>query len=235
MMRSREREKEKPMSRSFAKILLSIASLVMVAYAQNAATRAADLLPDEDGGQVRVVLPNAAESTVSGKAAAEIHAPRQVSVFFGGAWAEEQTRMQEQQLTNLLPEASGKHQEEMAKSGVRAVDSRNSIAEDFTDLRLHPALTDLAIQRQIQTWISTGALQAPKANSVYVVYLGPGVRSMLKTKVGGQDYLGYYSLVHLDVGNIVYAVVPYDANTARMRQTATRLVIEAAVDPPAAK
>lgn len=221
------------MSRKIVRVLLSIASLMMVGYAQNAGK--VDMLPDEDGGQVRVVLPESAASTVSGKAQAEIHTPRQVSVFFGGEWATEQTRTQQSQLVNLLAEASGDKRQEMSKSGVRPVDSHNSFVEDFTDLRLHPALTDLDIQRQIQTWINTGALQSPKANTVYVVYLAPGVRSSLRGKMGGQDYLGYYSLVHLDVGNVVYAVVPYDANVQRMRQTATRLLLEAAIDPPGAK
>ena len=224
------------MSRRMALILLSIASLVVLGYSQNAASNnQSDLLPDEDGGQVRVVRADSGASTVAGKETATIAAPRQVSMFFGGGWAEESTRMREGQLTNLLTTAGSAKQQEMSKSGVRAVDSRNSFTEDFTDMRLHPPLTDLNIQRQIQTWISTGAMAAPKANSVYVIYLGPGVRSMLRDKVGGQDYLGYYSLVHLDVGNIVYAVVPYDADTARMQQTASRLLMEAAIDPPAAK
>jgi hypothetical protein len=223
------------MSRNITRVLLSIASLVLLAYSQNVAQDANDLLPDEDGGQVRVVRADSSASTVSGKETATIHAPKQVSMFFGGTWAEDGNRTREAQLTNLLTFAGSAKQQEMSKSGVRAVDSRNSFTEDFTDMRLHPPLTDLGIQRQIQTWISTGAMQAPKANSVYVIYLGQGVRSMLRDKVGGQDYLGYYSLVHLDVGTIVYAVVPYDADTARMQQTASRLLMEAAIDPAAAK
>ena len=220
------------MSRRISLTLLSIASLVMLGSAQNTSS---DLLPDEDGGQVRVVRADSGASTVSGKEVAAIHAPKQVSMFYGGTWAEESNRAQEAQLTNLMTNANSAKQQEMQKSQMRAVESRNSFVEDFTDMRLHPPLTDLAIQRQIQTWISTGAMQAPKANSVYVIYLGPGVRSMLRDKIGGQDYLGYYSLVHLDVGNIVYAVVPYDSDTARLQQTASRLLMEAAIDPPAAK
>ncbi len=223
------------MSRRISLTLLSIASLVMLGYSQNAANNTSDLLPDEDGGQVRVVRADSGASTVSGREVAAIHAPKQVSMFYGGTWAEETTRAQEQELTNLLTSAGPAKQQEMQKSQMRAVESRNSFVEDFTDMRLHPPLTDLDIQRQIQTWIATGAMQAPKANSVYVIYLGPGVRSMLRDKVGGQDYLGYYSLVHLDVGAVVYAVVPYDADTTRMQQTAARLLMEAAIDPPAAK
>jgi hypothetical protein len=217
-------------------VLLSIASLVMLGYSQNATTNnQSDLLPDEDGGQVRVVRGDSGASTVSGKEAAAIQAPKQVSMFYGGSWAEDSNRAHESQLTNLLTSANSAKQQEMQKSQLRAVDSRNSFTEDFTDMRLHPPLTDLTIQRQIQTWIATGAMAAPKATSVYVIYLGPGVRSMLRDKVGGRDYLGYYSLVHLEVGTIVYAVVPYDADMARMQQTAERLLMEAAIDPPAAK
>jgi hypothetical protein len=220
------------MNKRFVQTMLSIAALAVMAYSQNTATNKSDLLPDEDGGMVRVVLPNAGASLVIGKNAT-IHGPRQVSVFFGGGWAEEQTRSRQSQLTNLLSDANSGTQQEMAKSGVRGVDSRNALVEDFTNVSA--TLGDLAIQKQLQTWIASGALQAPKSNTVFVIYLGPGVKSTLRGKVGGQDYLGYYSLVHLDVGNIVYAVVPYEADVNRMRQTATRLVIEAAIDPPAAK
>ena len=160
------------MSRNSTRLLLSIASLVMLGYSQNAATNSNDLLPDEDGGQVRVVRADSGASTVSGKETAAIRAPKQVTMFFGGTWAEESNRVREGQLTNLLTSAGSAKQQEMSKSGLRAVDSRNSFTEDFTDMRLHPPLTDLGIQRQIQTWISTGAMQAPQANSVYVIYLG---------------------------------------------------------------
>ena len=223
------------MSRNSTRLLLSIASLVMLAYSQNAATNSATCCRMKMAGRCGWCALIVAASTVSGKETAAIRAPKQVTMFFGGTWAEESNRVREGQLTNLLTSAGSAKQQEMSKSGLRAVDSRNSFTEDFTDMRLHPPLSDLGIQRQIQTWISTGAMEAPQANSVYVIYLGPGVRSMLRDKVGGQDYLGYYSLVHLDVGTVVYAVVPYDPDTARMQQTAARLLMEAAIDPPAAK
>ena len=221
------------MKRNYVQMMLSIAALVVLGYAQNTANTASDLLPDEDGGMVRVVLPNAATSTVTGQSAT-IHGPRQVSVFYGGGWADANVRAGESQLTNLLVNANSGNQSEMAKSSVRGVESRDAYVEDFTDLSA-TTLTDLGLQRQLQTWIASGAVPKPKSNTVYVVYLGPGVKSTLKAKVGGTDYLGYYSLVHLDVGNIVYAVVPYDADVNREQQTATRLVIEAAIDPPASK
>src|SRR5947209_13226155 len=114
------------MNKRFVQTMLSIAALAVMAYSQNTATNKSDLLPDEDGGMVRVVLPNAGASLVIGKNAT-IHGPRQVSVFFGGGWAEEQTRSRQSQLTNLLGDASSGTQQEMAKSGVRGVDSRNSL------------------------------------------------------------------------------------------------------------
>ena len=44
------------MNRRFVQAMLSIASLAVVAYSQNTASLATDLLPDEDGGQARVDL-----------------------------------------------------------------------------------------------------------------------------------------------------------------------------------
>jgi hypothetical protein len=222
------------MSRRWAQILLSIASLAVVAHSQSTASNSNDLLPDEDGGQVRVVRAESDTIPVSGKPAA-IRAPKQVSIFYGGGWAQEATRLQEHRLTNLLSNATSAHQSEMAKSGVRAVDSQFSYVEDFTDLSTRATLTDLGIQRQIDTWMNSGEVPAPSGNTVYVVYLGPGVNSTLRGKIGGHDYLGYYSLVHLGAGAVVYAVVQYDAETQRMQHTATQLLIEAAIDPPASK
>ena len=65
------------MSRRTTSVLLSIASLVMLGFAQNAANMnqgpgQSDLLPDEDGGQVRVVRADSGASTVAGKETATI-------------------------------------------------------------------------------------------------------------------------------------------------------------------
>jgi hypothetical protein len=223
------------MSRRWAQILFSIASLTVVGHSQNTASKVADMLPDEDGGQVRVVLPGSNGTMSMPGQTAATRSPKQVSIFFGAEWAQQANRLREGQLINLLAGASEPQLTEMTKSGVRATNAQGAFIEDFTDLSARGTLTDLSLQRQLSQWISGGALKRPSSNTVYVVYLGPGANSSLRGKVGGQDYLGYYSLLHLDGGDVIYVVVPYDADTQRLQRTATQLLIEAAIDPSAKK
>jgi hypothetical protein len=66
-------------------------------------------------------------------------------------------------------------------------------------------VTDSTIRRHLKTWIKSGALPANDPNTLYFVYLDPGVVSVMGGSKSCQSYCGY----HDHVGGIYYAVMPY--------------------------
>ncbi len=70
----------------------------------------------------------------------------------------------------------------------------------------HRAVTDAAIQSFIQTEVAKVVLPRPTAESLYFVYLPPGVTSTLGGQQSCRNYCGYHDSIG---GTIYYAVMPY--------------------------
>lgn len=66
-------------------------------------------------------------------------------------------------------------------------------------------VTDSTIQRHLKAWIKNGVLPKNDANTLYFVYLDPGVVSVMGGSKSCQSYCGY----HNNVGAIYYALMPY--------------------------
>jgi hypothetical protein len=66
-------------------------------------------------------------------------------------------------------------------------------------------VTDDQIRQALQGWINAGTVPAVTSNTLYFVYLPPGVTSLLNGDASCQVFCGY----HFSVGNIYYAVEPY--------------------------
>ncbi len=67
-------------------------------------------------------------------------------------------------------------------------------------------ITDAQIQQQLQAWIQNHTLPQPNANTLYFVYLPPGVVSILGGERSCVKFCGYHS--HSG-GSIFYAVEPF--------------------------
>jgi hypothetical protein len=67
------------------------------------------------------------------------------------------------------------------------------------------SVTDSAISRQLEQWIGATTLPKNNKNSLYFIYLDPGVVSIMGGSRSCQSYCGY----HNNVGEIYYAVMPY--------------------------
>ncbi len=71
----------------------------------------------------------------------------------------------------------------------------------------HPSVSDTAIRHLLQQEISTNtAIPAPTANTLYFVYLPPGVRVVQGGSASCQAFCGYHNDIS---GAIFYAVMPY--------------------------
>jgi len=67
------------------------------------------------------------------------------------------------------------------------------------------SVTDAAIRAQITQWLRARILPAVTPNSLYFIYLEPGVVSVMGGSKSCQNYCGY----HDAAGSIYYAVMPY--------------------------
>jgi hypothetical protein len=66
-------------------------------------------------------------------------------------------------------------------------------------------VTDSTIGRSLKSWIKTKVIPPNDPNTLYFVYLDPGVVSVMGGSKSCQSYCGYHS----HVGGIYYAVMPY--------------------------
>jgi hypothetical protein len=76
----------------------------------------------------------------------------------------------------------------------------------LTTPALGATVSDVQIQQTLQKWISSKTVVQPDANTLYFVYLPPGVVSTLDTAGSCTEYCGYHSHIN---GQIFYAVEPY--------------------------
>jgi hypothetical protein len=67
------------------------------------------------------------------------------------------------------------------------------------------SVTDATIRAQLQKWISAGTVPPTTPNTLYFVYLDPGIASMMGGSKSCTSYCGY----HDAVGKVYYAVMPY--------------------------
>ena len=67
------------------------------------------------------------------------------------------------------------------------------------------SITDSAIQKQIKAWIRGGIIPKPNKNTLYFIYLEPGIVSIMGGSKSCQSYCGY----HNHIAKTYYAVMPY--------------------------
>jgi hypothetical protein len=102
--------------------------------------------------------------------------------------------------------------------------------EDFSDLSKGP-VNDLTIQRKLVEMIGNHAIPPPAANTIYVIFLAPGITSTLGASKAGIDYAAYHNLLHLDMSEVRYAVVPYQENADRHSAAALEVFVNTAFNP----
>jgi hypothetical protein len=71
------------------------------------------------------------------------------------------------------------------------------------------SVTDSDIQSALKTWIAAGTIPTNDANTLYFIYLDPGIVSIMGGSSSCKSYCGYHS----NVGNVYYAVMPFPTCT----------------------
>jgi len=182
---------------------------------------------DEDGGFTEIVPadPSAQPPRATGTAPA-MKSLQQVSIFLGSAWGDAQVRPRQSRLRDL---AAAGRPAELRNHSVEVVPAA-PLVEDFSDLSRAP-VGDLAIQARLAEMLKTGAIPAPGANTVYVVFLAPGIQSTLGASKAGVDYSAYHNLLHTAAGEIRYVVVPFNDNADRHSAAASQALVSTVFNP----
>jgi len=187
----------------------------------------AGFIADEDGGFTEIVPvdPSTQAPRVTGAVPA-MRSIQQVSVFLGSAWGAAQVRPRHSRLRDL--NAAGRPAD-LRNHSVEVLPAA-PLVEDFSDLSRAP-IGDLAVQAKLAEMLKTGALPAPGANTVYVVFLAPGIQSTLGAGRAGVDYSAYHNLLHVAEGAIRYVVVPFNENADRHSAAASQALVSTVFNP----
>jgi hypothetical protein len=219
----------------FAFCTLLLCGLVTgILMAQQAATVDRPAEPnfvfDDDGGKAQIVP---ADFSIAGPktfhGGAVLSSARQVSIFLGPGWGNQQVRPRQ---TPLLDVASGNqnpHLAELQKHNIKTLRAA-PLFEDFSNLG-HPAINDLTIQQKLSDLLQSKAIPAPASGTVYVIFLAPGIESTLGGNKAGVDYAAYHNFVNLEAGEIHYVVVPFHQDVQQHAAAAARAFAETALNP----
>ena len=217
----------------FATLLLcGMATCVLAAQQQASVDRPAEpnFVFDDDGGKVQIVP---ADFSVAGPKTFHggpvLASARQVSIFLGAGWGDQQFRGRETSLLDVTATAGNPHVAELQKHNIKTLRASPQL-EDFSDLS-KARVNDLTIQQKLSDLLQSKAIPAPAAGTVYVVFLAPGIQSTLGAHKAGVDYAAYHNFVNLEAGEIHYVVVPFHENADHHGAAATRAFAEAALNP----
>ncbi|HZD95287.1 MAG TPA: hypothetical protein VE133_13590 [Candidatus Sulfotelmatobacter sp.] len=213
-------------------LLCALATCVLTAQHAAQIDRPAEpnFVFDDDGGKVQIVP---ADFSVAGPktfhGGAVLGAARQVSIFLGAGWGDQQFRSRQTPLLDITSDNQNPHFAELQKHSIRMLRSAPRV-EDFSDLS-RTRVNDLTIQQKLSDLLQTKAIPAPAAGTVYVVFLAPGIESTLGAHKAGVDYAAYHNFVNLEAGEVHYVVVPFHQDAQQHTSAAARAFAETALNP----
>jgi hypothetical protein len=182
---------------------------------------------DDDGGAVQIVPVNmAATAPEKFHGGAVMKSVQQVSIFLGSGWGDPSMRSRESTLLDLL--SNGSSQVALQKHNIASLPA-GATQEDFTSF--DKTINDLNLQHKLADMLHSKAIPAPSASTVYVVFLAPGVNSVIGPHQAGKDYAAYHNFFNLQAGQVRYVVVPFDSNAANEQSAAARALTETALNP----
>jgi hypothetical protein len=215
-----------------ALLLCGLATCVLTAQQSATIDRPpeANFLFDDDGGKVQIVpadLSAAAPKTFHGGAV--LQSARQISIFLGAGWGDQQFRPREASLLDITAGPGNPQLTELQTHNIKTLRSAPRL-EDFSDLS-RSKVNDLTIQQKLSDLLQSKAVPMPASGTVYVIFLAPGIESTLGGSKAGVDYAAYHNFVNLDAGEIHYVVVPFHQDAQRHTAAAARAFAETALNP----
>ena len=216
-------------------LLLVIIALAAGAQAQEPKSREVpdgqQTVKNDDGGRAFIIdresLPWADPSN---RQKTPISEPQQHSVFLGSRWATAALRARQTELAKLLANVGDQTTlQALHEAGVKSLFGPTSSREKLDDLT--GDISDLAIQSVLGDMLKDGSLPAPNANTIYVVFLEPELRSTLGSMFAGKHYAAYHNFFNVSGMKLHYVVVPFEADRKAANQIAFRALVAAALNP----
>src|SRR5207302_11351198 len=102
--------------------------------------------------------------------------------------------------------------------------------QEKLDLPGNRNISDLEIQRVLAEMFKDGTLE-PRAGTIYMLFLDPGLHSTLGGLVAEKHYQAYHAFFNASGAHVHYVVVPYQSDLQAARQIALRAFILAAASP----
>jgi hypothetical protein len=138
-----------------------------------------------------------------------------VPIYWGAAWSQAANSQLATQLDGFFDFIlTSEHMDLLAEystatttiqHGTRLPSVRIANSEPGTIVGGQRQVTDAQIQSSLQGFIANGTLPATTANTLYFIYLPPGVVSILGTDQSCSGFCGY----HNHIGGVRYAVIPF--------------------------
>jgi hypothetical protein len=139
-----------------------------------------------------------------------IAAPEVVTIFWGTQWQAAQAGLAKKInafFDYILTSALIDQLSEYSVPAYRISHGRRTGSITITTPAINHAVTDTAVQHMLQHEISSGAgLPAPSPNTLYFIYLPPGVKVIQGGGASCQSFCGYHNDIS---GQVFYAVMPY--------------------------
>jgi hypothetical protein len=219
-------------------ILLVIIALAAGAQAQEPRSREASneqqSVTNDDRGRAFIIERDATPlSALSNPGRTVISEPQQYSIFLGSGWATPSLRAREAELGNLLMNVRDQATlNALNESGVKNLFGPTSSREKLEDLTGN--ISDLEIQSILGAMIKDSSQPQSGANTIYVVFLDPEMRSTLGTMFAGKHYAAYHNFFNAAGMKLHYVVVPFEADRKTASQIAFRALVAAALNPTGA-
>jgi len=217
-------------------ILLAVMALAAGTQAQSRSREASNeqqSVANDDRGRAFIIERDAPLSGLNNPGRAVISEPQQYSIFLGSGWATPALRAREAELGNLLVNVRDHTTlKALNDSGVKNLYGPTSSREQFDHLAGN--ISDLEIQNILGAMIKEGSLPQSGANTIYVVFLDPEMRSTLGSMFAGKHYAAYHNFFNAGGMKLHYVVVPYEADRTTATQIAFRALVAAALNPTGA-
>jgi len=217
--------------------ILLFGGLATLAFASLQENKSADTPPananfvaDDDGGLTEIVPADPTRQGPRASGAVPVmKSVQQVSIFLGAAWGDRQARTRQTRLPDFPLNHSEAALTELRHHNMEVIPAAARV-EDFSDLSKGP-VNDLIIQRKLVEMLGNHAIPLPTASTIYVIFLAPGITSTIGASRAGIDYAAYHNLLHLDMSEVRYAVVPYQENADRHSAAALQVFVNTAFNP----
>jgi hypothetical protein len=187
---------------------------------------------DDDGGRAFIINPKLkAKLFLPRITGSVVRSPQQFSIFLGSEWTSTDLRQRQQRLASLLSGvANGSEADKLNKAGIDNLFDTTDSREVPTNFVDDEKVSDLAVRGVLIDLINSASLPPSEPQTIYVIFLEPGVVSTLGPLTGRKQYPAYHNFLNVAGQRLHYVVVPYEPNIETQRVIALHALVAAAVN-----